>query len=79
MVILCFILVMQPTCRIPFIFQGGMTNELKNAWSWPIPTSDEYFEFGWQNYNGYSDAGAMQITVDSGIAQYNYILSAQTK
>ena len=26
-----------------------------------------------------SDAGAMQITVDSGIAQYNYILPAQTK
>jgi len=26
-----------------------------------------------------SDDGAMQITVDSGIAVYNYILPAQTK
>jgi hypothetical protein len=26
-----------------------------------------------------SDAGAMQITVDSGLAEYNYILPAQSK
>jgi hypothetical protein len=26
-----------------------------------------------------SDAGAMQITVDSGVAEYNYILPAQSK
>jgi len=26
-----------------------------------------------------SDQGAMQITVDSGIGEYNYILPAQTK
>jgi hypothetical protein len=26
-----------------------------------------------------SDQGAMQISVDSGIAEYNYILPAQTK
>ena len=26
-----------------------------------------------------TDAGAMQITVDSGLAEYNYILPAQIK
>ena len=26
-----------------------------------------------------SDQGAMQITVDSGVGEYNYILPAQTK
>jgi hypothetical protein len=26
-----------------------------------------------------ADAGAMQITVDSGLAEYNYILPAQSK
>jgi hypothetical protein len=26
-----------------------------------------------------TDAGAMQITVDSGLAEYNYILPAQSK
>ena len=26
-----------------------------------------------------SDQGAMQITVDSGLAEYNYILPAQSK
>ena len=26
-----------------------------------------------------SDQGAMQLTVDSGLAEYNYILPAQTK
>jgi hypothetical protein len=26
-----------------------------------------------------SDAGAMMITVDSGLAEYNYILPAQSK
>ena len=63
----------------PFIFQGGMTNELKNAWSWPIPTSDEYFEFGWQNYNGYSDAGAMQTHCRQRYSTIQLHFTAQTK
>ena len=62
-----------------FIFQGGMTNELKNAWSWPIQQVMSILNLDGKITMAISDAGAMQITVDSGIAQYNYILPAQTK
>ena len=54
-------------------FQGGMTNELKNAWSWPIQQVMSILNLDGKITMAIPDAGAMQITVDSGIAQYNYI------
>jgi len=62
-----------------FIFQSNVSKELKNAWSWPIQQVMSILNLDGKVTLAISDAGAMQITVDSGIAQYNYILPAQTK
>lgn len=62
-----------------FIFQMNVNKELKNAWSWPIQQVMSILNLDGKVTMAISDAGAMQITVDSGIAQYNYILPAQTK
>ena len=62
-----------------FIFQGSVSKELQNAWSWPIQQVMSILNLDGKITMAISDAGAMQITVDSGIAQYNYILPAQTK
>ena len=62
-----------------FVFQNAVTSELKNAWSWPIQQVMSILNLDGKITMGISDAGAMQITVDSGIAQYKYILPAQTK
>ena len=62
-----------------FIFQSNVDKELQNAWSWPIQQVMSILNLDGKVTLAISDAGAMQITVDSGIAQYNYILPAQTK
>ncbi len=62
-----------------FIFQSNVSKELQNAWSWPIQQVMSILNLDGKVTLAISDAGAMQITVDSGIAQYNYILPAQTK
>lgn len=62
-----------------FVFQAGVTGTLTKSWSWPVAAvisilslpGDKTFKIG--------DEGAAMITVDSGIANYNYIIPAQTK
>jgi hypothetical protein len=62
-----------------FVFQAGVSGTLTRSWSWPVSavigilglTGDKTFKI--------SDEGAAMITIDSGIAEYNYILPAQTK
>ena len=62
-----------------FIFQMNVNKELKHAWSWPIQHVMSILNLHGKITMGISDSVAMQITADSGIAQYNYILLAQTK
>jgi len=53
--------------------------ELKKAWSWPIQQVISILSLDGRMSMKISDQGAMQITVDSGVGEYNYILPAQTK
>ena len=62
-----------------FVFEGNVTKELKNSWSWPIQQVISILSLDGRIKMSISDQGAMQITVDSGIGEYNYILPAQTK
>jgi hypothetical protein len=62
-----------------FVFESGVKGELKNTWSWPIQQVISILSLDGKVKMSISDQGAMQITVDSGIGQYNYILPAQTK
>ena len=62
-----------------FIFQANVVGELKQGWSWPIQQVISILNLDGKIKMSLSDQGAMQLTVDSGIAEYNYILPAQTK
>ena len=62
-----------------FVFQAGVTGALKRAWSWPATQVSSILGLTGDKIMRISDDGAAQITVDSGIAVYNYILPAQSK
>jgi hypothetical protein len=62
-----------------FVFQPGVTGTLKRSWSWPIKTVISILDLTGDKVMRISDDGAAQITVDSGLAVYNYIIPAQSK
>jgi hypothetical protein len=62
-----------------FVFQPSVTGKLKHTWAWPVSQVQSILNLDGKITMKISDAGAMQITVDSGVAEYNYILPAQSK
>ena len=62
-----------------FVFQPDVTGQLKRAWTWPIKTFISIMDLTGDKVVKISDDGAAMITVDSGLAVYNYILPAQSK
>ena len=62
-----------------FVFQAGVNGQLKRAWSWPAKQFASIMDLTGDKTIRISDDGAAQITVDSGLAVYNYILPAQSK
>lgn len=62
-----------------FVFHQGVNGTLSKAWAWPIAVVISILNLPGDKTFKISDEGAAMITVDSGIAEYNYILPAQTK
>jgi hypothetical protein len=62
-----------------FVFHPGVKGSLKRAWAWPAAQVHSILSLTGDKVMRISDDGAAQITVDSGIAVYNYILPAQSK
>lgn len=62
-----------------FVFQAGTGNTLSQTWSWPVNQVLSILNLSGNIEMKISSAGAMQISVDSGLAEYNYILPAQVK
>lgn len=62
-----------------FVFAHDVAGSLSKAWSWPISAVISILSLSGDKMIRFSDEGAAQITVDSGLAVYNYILPAQTK
>lgn len=62
-----------------FVFEAGIDGKLKQTWSWPVIQVMSILNLAGDKTVRIADVGAMQITVDSGIAEYNYILPAQSK
>ena len=62
-----------------FVFQAGVDGKLRQTWSWPVNQVMSILNLTGDKTMRISDVGAMQIAVDSGIAQYDYILPAQSK
>jgi len=63
-----------------FVFHAGVEGKLRNSWCWPISYTMSILTLPGDINIKISDTdGAMMITVDSGLAVYQYILSAHTK
>ena len=62
-----------------FVFQAGVGGQLKRTWSYPIKQVISILDLTGDKVMKISDDGAAQITVDSGLAVYEYILPAQSK
>jgi hypothetical protein len=62
-----------------FVFQAGVEGKLRQTWSWPVNQVMSILNLTGDKTMRISDVGAMKITVDSGIAEYDYILPAQSK
>jgi len=62
-----------------FVFQSDVKTKLKQAWAWPVTQVMSILNLDGDKTMKIADAGAMMITVDSGLATYDYILPAQSK
>ena len=63
------------------IFARNVEGELKQNWSWPLQQVLSILKIGMSGtcVMSISDQGALQISIDSGLATYNYILPAMNK
>ena len=62
-----------------FVFQTDVTGKLTRNWQWPVKIFLSIMDLSGDKIIRISDAGAMSITVDSGLAVYRYILPALSK
>lgn len=62
-----------------FVFQQGVSGKLTKSWAWPVAVVISILGLPGDKTFKISDEGVAMITVDSGIAEYNYLLPAQTK
>ena len=62
-----------------FVFAANVTGNLNKAWTWPVTQVLSILKISDVNNTtlSISNEGAMQITLDSGIATYQYIIPAQ--
>jgi len=69
----------QSTHAGEFVFQHDIEGTLQHTWSWPVEQMQSILNLDGDATMSISDQGAMQISVDSGLAKYDYILPAQSK
>ena len=62
-----------------FVFQHGIEGTLQHTWSWPVSQVQAILNLDGDTTMSISDQGAMKISVNLGMATYDYILPAQSK
>ena len=62
-----------------FVFEGGITGTLSRGWGWPVKQFLAIMDLQGDKHIYISDQGAMKITVDSGLAEYEYLLPASSR
>ena len=62
-----------------FVFQPGIVGNLTRPWQWPVKVFLAIMDLPGDKIVRISDAGAAEITVDSGLATWQYLLPAQSK
>jgi hypothetical protein len=62
-----------------FVFESDINGSLQRQWAWPVRQFLSIMDLLGDKRVYISDQGAMRITVDSGVATYEYLLPAQSK
>ena len=62
-----------------FTFQHDIAGKLTHTWAWPVAQTLAILNLDGDKTMSITDQGAMKISVDSGMAKYDYILPAQSK
>lgn len=62
-----------------FTFEHNIDGNLNHTWAWPVSQTIAILHLDGDKKMSISDQGAMMISVDSGMAKYDYILPAQQK
>lgn len=62
-----------------FVFHTDISGKLSKAWQWPVKEFMSIMDLPGDKTIRISDQGAAEITVDSGLAVYRYMLPAQAK
>ena len=60
-----------------FVFHSDVSGTLGRAWQWPVKVFLAIMDLPGEKTVRISDQGAAEITVDSGLATYRYLLPAQ--
>lgn len=61
------------------VFQSNVTGTLTKTWSWPVKIFLSIMDLPGTKTIRIADAGVAEITVDSGLAVWRYLLPAQSK
>lgn len=62
-----------------FVFQPTVTGTLSKTWNWPVKVFLAIMDLPGDKTVRIADAGATEITVNSGLATYRYLLPANSK
>ena len=62
-----------------FIFEAGITGTLTHAWQWPVQQVLNILNLSGDKTMKISDQGVAEITVDSGLTVYRYLIPASSK
>lgn len=62
-----------------FVFHAGVAGVLAKPWSWPVVVVSNILGLAGDKTFRISDEGVAQITVNTGISTYNYLIPAQSK
>jgi hypothetical protein len=62
-----------------FVFQPTVGGTLSKTWHWPVKVFQAILDLPGDKTIRIADAGATEITVDSGLASYRYLLPANAK
>jgi hypothetical protein len=62
-----------------FVFQNNVTGSLSKTWNWPVSRVLSILGLQGDKVMRFSDEGVVEITVDSGLIEYRYLIPAQRK
>ena len=59
-----------------FVFQSDVTGTLSGKWSWPVKVFLSIMDLPGDKTVKFSDSGVAEVTLDSGLAEYKFLLPA---